>query len=82
MWATAGTHGPRQCEAVHRLRQESGQRILPARSEWAGQRGGVVQGPVRLGSITFVVRAVMEGTSSCKEEVHKSIGTKVQVGEV
>ena len=24
----------------------------------------------------------MEGTSNCKEDVHKSIGTKVQVGEV
>ena len=30
----------------------------------------------------FVVKAVMEGTANCKEDVHKSIGTKVQVGEV
>ena len=46
------------------------------------QRGGVAQGPVRLGGTTFVARAVMEGTASCKEEVHKSVGTKVQIGEV
>jgi hypothetical protein len=37
----------------------------------AAQRGGVVQGPVRLGGTTCVVRAVMEGTANCKEEVHK-----------
>ena len=45
------------------------------------QRGGVAQGPVRLGG-DICWEGFMEGTASCKEEVHKSIGTQVQVGEV
>ena len=48
MWATTGTHGHRQCHALHRLWQESGQRIVLVRSDWKLREEGVAQGPGRV----------------------------------